>query len=362
MRGRQEANGRRAGPDLRLSDDARVLVAASASPPPGATAHESTGMTNGDREWDVQPAPARVVAIGDLHGDVRALGAIGRAAGLLDERGSWNGGRAHLVLMGDLLGGDDSRRLIRAVMRLEREAREQGGRVHSLVGNYDILPARGRFEKLTRKERRTYRRDDFRKDGPFSEWLRNRPTVLRIGSTVFVHAGLGRRVLETGPAAVNAQVRAWIAHDQGVAPKPPEDTAWTVDENYGPMWTRAFKARGGKLNPGPSRKAMREILDGLAAERMVIGHARTGTGIVTDHPHYGGAVVMVDTSISDDQRGRLSALVIENGALAIVYAEDRADGEALREREKERVRPPGFMDRVRGLVARAFGQPGRERH
>ena len=313
-------------------------------------------MADRDNEWDVQPAPSRVVAIGDLHGDVRAFGAIGRACGLVDEDGGWTGGSAHVVLMGDLMGGDDSRLLIHAVMRLEREARGAGGRVHTLIGNYDLLPVLGRLRRLTRKERRSYGKNDFRKDGPYSEWLRSRPTIVKIGSTVFVHAGLGRRVLETGPGDVNAQVRAWIAYDQGVGPKPPGETRWTVDENYGPMWTRAFKARGGKLNPGPSKKAMREILDGLGAERMVLGHAPTRTGIVTEHPHYGDSVVMVDTSISDDRRGRLGALVIERGALATVYAEDRADGEALREREKrEAGRPPAFFARLRQAVARLFG-------
>jgi len=313
-------------------------------------------MTDLDHEWDVQPAPSRVVAIGDLHGDVRAFGAIARACSLMDQGGSWIGGEAHLVLMGDLMGGDDSRRLIGAVMRLEREARRAGGRVHTLIGNYDLMPARGRFGRMTRKERRAYGKNDFRKNGPYSEWLRNRPTILRIGSTVFVHAGLGRRVLETGPGEVNAQVRAWIAHYQGVGPEPPEETEWTVDENYGPMWTRAFKARGGKLNPGPSKKSMREILEGLSAERMVLGHAPTGTGIVTDHPHYGESVIMVDTSISDDERGRLGALVIERGVIATVYAEDRAAGDALREREKEKARPVGFFGRVRKAVTRAFGR------
>ena len=101
-------------------------------------------MADRDNEWDVQPAPSRVVAIGDLHGDVRAFGAIGRACGLVDEDGGWTGGSAHVVLMGDLMGGDDSRLLIHAVMRLEREARGAGGRVHTLIGNYDLLPVLGR--------------------------------------------------------------------------------------------------------------------------------------------------------------------------------------------------------------------------
>ena len=312
-------------------------------------------MEERDAEWDVQPAPSRVVAIGDLHGDVRALGAIGRACGLLDERGSWTGGQAHLVLMGDLVGGEDSRLLIHAVMRLEREARRGGGRVHSLIGNHDVLPAAGRFGKMTRRERRAYEKDDFRGDGPYSAWLRGRPTILKLGETLFVHAGLDRWALDTDPAEVNGQVRAWIAHHQGIGPKPPRKTRWTVDEDEGPMWTRAFKARGGKPKDGPSKKDLREILERLGAERMVLGHSPTRDGILTEHPHYGSSVVLIDTRISDDERGRLGALVLEHGVLSTVYARDRADGDALREREEREVsKPAGLFALIRSVVARSF--------
>jgi hypothetical protein len=122
------------------------------------------------------------------------------------------------------------------------------------------------------------------------------------------------------------------------------------------MFTRAFKSRGGKLNPGPSKEIMEEILRGLEAERIVLGHAPTKQGIVTDHPRYGGTVIMVDTSISDDERGRLGALLIDRGALSTVYAEDRADGEGLLEREESLAgRPPGLLGRLGRAVVRMLG-------
>jgi len=308
-------------------------------------------------EWDVQPEPPRVVAIGDLHGDLRAFGAIARSCGLIDERGSWCGGGTHLVLMGDLVGGVHSRLLLNAVMRLEREAQRAGGRVHALLGNHDLLPAAGRFGRMKRKERRAYRKRDFRGDGPFSEWLRRRPTILKIGQTLYVHAGLHRWALDTDPGEVNAQVRAWVAHHQGRGPKPPRSTRWAVDEEEGPMWTRAFKARRRKPKDAPSMKTIRAILERLGAERIVLGHAPTRDGsIVTDHPHYGESVVMVDTRISDDERGKLAALVDHRGVLRTVYAKDRAEGDALFEREeREAAQPAGFLPRVFAAFTRMFG-------
>ena len=307
-------------------------------------------------DWDVRPVPRRVVAIGDLHGDLRAFGAIARACGLLDERGGWRGGTTHLVLMGDLVGGQHSRLLLNALIRLEHEAWRAGGCVHALLGNHDLLPVAGRFGKLTPRERRDYRKSDFRGDGPYAAWILGRPVILKIGGTLYVHAGLDRWALDTDPAEVNAHVRAWIAHLQGTGPKPPRETRWAFDDDDGPMWTRAFRTRG-RPKDAPSRKTIRAILERLGAERIVLGHSPTDDGeIVLDHPHYGESVVLIDTRISDEKRGRLGALTIEGDVLRPVYARDRAGGDGLHERERrESAGPEGLMQRVLASLTRMFG-------
>ena len=315
----------------------------------------------GDAEWEIRPEPRRVVAVGDLHGDLRGFGAIALACGLVDERGSWSGGDAHLVLMGDLVGGTHSRLLINALMRLEREAARAGGRVHALLGNHDLLPVAGRFGKLTNSERRAYRKGDFRGDGPYAAWVQARPTILKIGRILYVHAGLDRWALDTDPAEVNAHVRAWIAHHQGKGPRPPQETRWAFDDDDGPMWTRAFRPRGRKPKDAPSKKTIRAILERLGAERIVLGHSPTTDGsIVLEHPHYGESVVLIDTRISDDKRGRLGALVVQGRVLRPVYALDRTDGDPLLEREtKAAARPPRLLDRILGAIARIFGRKRR---
>jgi hypothetical protein len=304
-------------------------------------------------DWDVSPVPARIVAIGDLHGDVRALGAVLRECRLMDGGGDWSGGGAHLVLMGDLLGGNDqSRLLLDAVLRLEREAERAGGRVHALLGNHDILPAAGRFGKLTRAERELFTSypvpgapgptlsDAFRGDSVYARWLRRRPALLKIGATLFVHAGIERWAKEADPAAINQAVRAWIAHWQGVGPRPGKSSRWMVSRRRGggdgPLWTRAFK---GEAADGPSRKTLRALLAGYGAKRVVVGHAPTKDGaIALEHPRYGDAVLLIDTRISDPDRGRMSALEICGDALAPLYALDRSAGSALAERAERALR------------------------
>jgi hypothetical protein len=43
------------------------------------------------------PAAERIIAIGDVHGDAKALRSCLNMAGVMDSKGSWIGGRTHLV-------------------------------------------------------------------------------------------------------------------------------------------------------------------------------------------------------------------------------------------------------------------------
>src|SRR5688500_6594384 len=75
-------------------------------------------------------SPARIVAIGDLHGDHDVWRAIVPSARLVDGKGRWIGMRTVLVQTGDIVDrAPDSLKIIRDLMRLEKEARRAGGRV-----------------------------------------------------------------------------------------------------------------------------------------------------------------------------------------------------------------------------------------
>src|SRR6187397_2499035 len=83
---------------------------------------------------------ARIVAVGDAHGAYDRYVAILRAAGLIDDRQRWAGGRTHLVQTGDLLDrGAGSRQILDLLRRLERDAESKGGAVHVLLGNHEVM-------------------------------------------------------------------------------------------------------------------------------------------------------------------------------------------------------------------------------
>src|SRR6476619_2557951 len=101
-------------------------------------------------EWtDVE----RVVAVGDVHGDYTRFVAVLRSAGLIDEKGRWTGGKAHLVQTGDVLDrGADSRKVMDLLMSLEKQAAKAGGHVHALIGNHEARNLYGDLRYTTAEE------------------------------------------------------------------------------------------------------------------------------------------------------------------------------------------------------------------
>src|SRR5262245_29092303 len=82
----------------------------------------------------------RVVAIGDVHGAYDRFVAILRAAGLVDGRARWIGGRSILVQTGDVLDrGPASRRVLDLLRQLERDAGRAGGQVFALLDRKSVV-------------------------------------------------------------------------------------------------------------------------------------------------------------------------------------------------------------------------------
>src|SRR5262245_7670554 len=91
-----------------------------------------------------KPAPARIVAVGDLHGDYDAWEAIAKSAGLVDAKGRWAGGKTTFVQLGDVPDrGPDSLKIIHQLMKLQREATKNGGKVIAMVGNHEAMNMTG---------------------------------------------------------------------------------------------------------------------------------------------------------------------------------------------------------------------------
>lgn len=192
--------------------------------------------------WGGSQAPARIVAIGDIHGEIEGFKAILKAAGLTDATGRWSGGRAQLIQTGDYTDrGAGTRAVLDLLMTLEQQARSAGGRALALLGNHEVMNLIGDTRDVTReifatfadanseKKRNqaweqyarigaqklargepvaeVYRqtreawltthppgyveyREAFLPRGKYGAWLRDKPIVHELNGTIFMHAGI----------------------------------------------------------------------------------------------------------------------------------------------------------------------------
>jgi hypothetical protein len=201
------------------------------------------------------PAPdgsGRVVAIGDIHGDLSAFVSILRKAELIDDKRSWTGKRATLVQTGDFTDrGADVRTVIELMMALEPQAQAAGGRVQILLGNHeamnmlgdlrDVSPdafasfadpnsetkrekAYSDYHKLAASKRRFKEKskeewlaahplgwleyqEAFGPDGRIGQWLRKRPAAAHINGVVFMHGGADPNYGLNSVDAINRQIQ-----------------------------------------------------------------------------------------------------------------------------------------------------------
>src|SRR5215510_7491369 len=105
-------------------------------------------------------APQRLVAIGDIHGDLDALVGILKRASLIDSNLRWSGRDAILVQTGDFLDrGPKTRGVMDLLMQLQKDAPRQNGRVIILLGNHEAMNIFGDLRFVTAADYSSYADD-----------------------------------------------------------------------------------------------------------------------------------------------------------------------------------------------------------
>ncbi len=272
------------------------------------------------------PAPARIAAIGDLHGDLAATRAALRLAGAIKDSDAWSGGDLMVVQVGDQIDrGDDDRAVLDLFDRLADQAKAAGGSVISLMGNHELMNVAQRFDYVTPGGFQSFlgapganpndprvasdpeparaRAAAFLPGAPYARMLSKRPVAVVVGDTVFVHGGLLPKHVRYGVERINHEVAAWM---DGQSPQLPR-----IDESEdSPTWQRRYSA----APDAQDCQVLGETLDLLRAKRMVMGHTvqRGGISSACDERAW-----RIDVGLSAVYGGRPEVLVIEAGKVSV---------------------------------------------
>mmetsp|Transcript_1525 Transcript_1525/g.3454 ORF Transcript_1525/g.3454 Transcript_1525/m.3454 type:complete len:419 (+) Transcript_1525:102-1358(+) len=238
-----------------------------------STQSESVTSLEADEENEcssplVLPEPDRLVAIGDIHGDLGKLKDALELAQVWDtSRDEWIGGETVVVQLGDQVDRGDYELEVTALLRkVAAQARAAGGALHILLGNHEILCAAGdvryatpgAIDKFDAWNRTCSNKDELPPDvadkhscelwseplecaaldgyckqslsklpashhsrflamrvgGPFAKlWAEERHSLLVIGDTLFVHGGISIDDVSRGCSGLlelDQSVKGWL--------------------------------------------------------------------------------------------------------------------------------------------------------
>jgi len=272
------------------------------------------------------PAPERLVAIGDIHGDLSAARRALHLADAIDDADHWIGGELVVVQVGDQLDrGDDEQEILEFFDRLRDEAADAGGAFHILNGNHEFMNCdldlryvtEGGFEDfddavtidaddeavMEYPEDQRARVTAFRPGGPFAKRLARRNTVVIVGDTLFVHGGVHLKHVEYGLDRINREVRDWL---DGSGERPD-----FITDRDGPVWCRHFSS---DVEP-ETRVALEAVLNELGIKRMVVAHTVQEDGITS---HFDGQVWCVDVGMSAHYGGDVAVLEIIGDEVRVI--------------------------------------------
>jgi hypothetical protein len=309
----------------------RASEPSGATPSTGASTAASASPSPSARPWGDAAVPARVVAIGDLHGDLEAARMVLRLAGAIDASDAWIGGKLVVVQTGDAIDrGDDDRAILDLLERLKGEAAKAGGELVAMAGNHEIMNASFDFRYVTAPAFTSFgsfaaekpkndgvaaalqhvdapargRAAAFAPGGPYATMIASRPVIHRAGDTIFVHGGVIPKHVAFGLDRINDETRAWLLGQQSEPPR-------VLTQEDGPIWTRMYSAA-----PGREECAMLvETLAKLGAKRMVMGHTVQRNGI---NPACDGKAWRIDVGLSKFYAGPIQALAIEGDVLTVL--------------------------------------------
>jgi hypothetical protein len=317
----------------------------------------------------------RIVAVGDIHGDLDAFVGILQRAHLIDPTKRWSGGSAILVQTGDFLDrGPNSRGVMDLLISLQKDAQRQSGRVVVLMGNHEAMNIFGDLRYVTNNDYAAFAHDRpnarkqktdanqpagfserceaFTANGKYGKWLRSLPAIARLQDSIFLHGGISPDVasytVEQLNEAIAAEIRTFDAHREFLVDKKlvqPCDTleqlttaartalekakgkdaetlkaflsygGWLSINEKGPLWFRGYA----QWTDDEGAPQIQQLTKALGVARFVVGHTPQAGGQIGSR--FDGKVYLIDTGMLSSYYpgGRASALNIQDGKISTIY-------------------------------------------
>lgn len=287
-------------------------------------------MDNAHPPTVVSAPHRRIIAIGDLHGDLNQTRRALTLAGLLSSDGldRWAGGSAVLVQVGDVLDrGGDEIAILSLLRWLNIQAQLKGGAVFQVNGNHETINVEGDFRyvdptgffeadnfvdfceeehegnfeaafaewrviserrkvgrhlshnwvpwKLLKMQKGVAARSFlFSPGGPLAKELSRHGVVLRVNDWLFAHGGILPHHVEYGLERINKEVSQWMMGARNSLGHPMQMPFIATRGFDSVVWSRLY-SRETFEKPEESIRVcavLKTALEAAGAKGLVVGH------------------------------------------------------------------------------------------
>ncbi|KNA08919.1 hypothetical protein SOVF_158390 [Spinacia oleracea] len=324
----------------------------------------------------------RIIAVGDLHGDLSKARWALNMAGVLssDGRDIWTGGETVLVQLGDILDrGEDEIAIFSLLRSLDIQARVEGGAVFQVNGNHETMNVEGDYRyvdsggfdectdfldylnecnhnwekafiewiavserwkdrrksqnyfdpwNLVKRQRGVLARSVLlQPGGRLARELARHPIVLKVNDWIFCHGGLLPHHVGYGIERMNKDVSRWMNGEHG------DDTApllpFIATRGYDSVvWNRLYSRDTSDLPDyqiDQIHGLLEETLQAVDAKAMVVGHTPQTSGVNCE---YNCSIWRIDVGMSSGVHdSRPEVLEIDGGKARAIRSQGDASNE-----------------------------------
>lgn len=249
----------------------------------------------------------KIAALSDIHGQHELAVEILTNHHIIDTLGNWTYGEGHLIIVGDIFDrGSKVNETLWLLFKLEKQAKEAGGKVHVLLGNHEYMIFKHDLRYIHKKYAiasgllQTDYTQLYGKNTVMGRWLRSKATIVKINDNTFVHGGISKEFLGV-PYNIN-EINNIMRASIDVAEEVLDSTgiSYHYFGAHSPVWYRGY------FNDNLPDEEISDILSDIYSNHIVVGHCSNETVVEL----YDGKVYGVDSSIKLGEYGEL--LLIED--------------------------------------------------
>jgi len=246
--------------------------------------------------------PAMIFVVADIEGNYNEFCSLLRKNKVVDKDLLWCFDDGHLVVLGDCFDrGEYVIECLQLVFSLEEQARLNGGCVHFILGNHEIMNLNGDWRYVHPRyisSKAGAPPVSYYENTELWQWLCTKNIIEIIGDILFVHAGVSMEMLSLNLSVpeINRIARPYYTKADWLFSDPALHTIF--NSNYSPFWYRGYY----------TATANEELIDATLkyfnVKSIVTGH----TVVDKVSSFFNGKLINVDT---DHAAGKSEALLIK---------------------------------------------------